>query len=87
MKILHFRSLCIRIIWITTLVGTANLNAQWRLKTLSWNIESGDSELQWVTDQMAQMEGYDVLALTEVNPDWDPTRRRPSHRPLILTFL
>ncbi len=72
MKILCLRSLCIRVIWMMTLMGTATLNAQWRLKTLSWNVESGDSELQWVADQMALMEGYDVLALSEVNPDWAP---------------
>ena len=62
--------------WVIFIACASSAHAQWRLKALSWNIESGDASLPWVSEQIAQMEGYDVLALTEVDPDWADTLLR-----------
>lgn len=72
MKPMLLRTALVRGITILLLMlGVAcSLHAQWRLKVLSWNIESGDAEVEWVTDQIAALEGFDILALSEVDPDW-----------------
>ena len=58
--------------WLLLLAcfAATSLHAQWRLKALSWNIESGDSDLTWVSEQLASMEGFDMMALSEVDPTW-----------------
>jgi len=49
-------------------VITTQAHAQWRLKALSWNIESGDASLEWLKTEISQFEGYDIMALVEVDP-------------------
>ncbi len=52
------------------LLLTVSVYAQPRIKVLAWNIESGDSEINLIQSQLSAFEGFDLMALTEVNPFW-----------------
>jgi hypothetical protein len=61
--------------WITVAVvlvasSLQSMGANWRLKTVFWNIESGDSSLSHIESVIADMEGVDVFAFAEVVPSW-----------------
>ncbi|MCG8527625.1 MAG: hypothetical protein MI748_14690 [Opitutales bacterium] len=51
-------------------VSGTTANAQWRIKTLSWNIESGESSLNQISTYLSDLEGYDIIGLSEVDPAW-----------------
>ena len=72
MRFVLFRNAAIRSVCLSVmlLASVGTLHAQWRLKMLSWNIESADADLSWVTEQLSTLEGFDILALSEVNPEW-----------------
>lgn len=36
---------------------------------LAWNVESGGSDLAVIADQLKELKGYDVVCLSEVDPD------------------
>lgn len=50
------------------ILSGSTLSAQWRLKTLAWNIESADSDVETIAQHLENLEGYDVIGLSEVDP-------------------
>lgn len=49
-----------------TFLSLGSLVSAQSLKVMSWNLESGDSDLAWLTERMRDFQGVDIWGLSEV---------------------
>ena len=69
-KSISFRQL---LIWSLACLASLSLNAQ-EINVISWNLESGDSDVNVIANRIESMQGIDIWGLSEVqNQSWiDP---------------